>query len=255
MKNVLIKATIACGDVISEYFKKKYEVASKDCLNDIVTEVDLLSEKKAIGIIQQAYPQHAILSEESSGSHSGDSEYTWIIDPIDGTVNFAHEVPICCVSIAVMHNSEIIMGAVYNPIMKELFFAEKGIGAYLNSEPIKVSATASLERALAVVGFPYTWSDVAERSFIAFKRALQQGICVKDIGSAALSLCWLACGRFDAFWHPKLYPWDVAAAYLIVKEAGGEITDFDGVVCDIYRSAAVASNSIIHEGIIKNIIK
>ncbi len=247
MKTTLLKAAHAAGDLIKSRFNGPFLVEEKEGINNLVTEIDKLAEKAIIAIIQDAFPDHRIIGEEG-GAIEQESEYQWIIDPIDGTVNFAHAIPICCVSIGLKKGAEMLMGAVFNPMMNELFFAEKGKGATLNEMPIHVSAKSDFSRACLVTGFPYQWPEGAEEHPIkTFERIVMQGIPVRRLGSAAIDLCWVACGRFDGFWEYNLNAWDVAAGYLIVEEAGGRVTDFSGNPYDVFGKQTLATNGIIHE--------
>jgi myo-inositol-1(or 4)-monophosphatase len=181
-----------------------------------------------------------------------ESEYQWIIDPIDGTVNFAHGVPLCCVSIGVMHKGIPMLGAVYNPMMNELFVAERGMGATLNGLPINVSGKNDFNTALLVTGFPYKWpANESEHPIKVFERLVLEGLPVRRLGSAAIDLCWVACGRFDGFWEYNLSAWDVAAGYLIVEEAGGRITNFDGEPYSVFDKQTLATNGRIHDEMLR----
>ncbi|MEI8280550.1 MAG: inositol monophosphatase family protein, partial [Bacteroidota bacterium] len=206
IKHVLLEATREAGNIIQRYFNGAFRIDNKEGINNLVTEVDLLSEKKIIEVIKNYFPDHTIVSEEV-GLLLQDSPYQWIIDPIDGTVNFAHGIPICCVSIAVTYKSDILFGAVYNPMMNELFYAEKGKGAFLNDNRISVSKKADFEKACLVTGFPYKWSNDSEHPIRVFERFIMQGLPVRRLGSAAIDLCWVACGRFDGFWEYNLNAW------------------------------------------------
>lgn len=253
LKGVLLNATKAAGEVIKEYFQGTFKIDNKDTINNLVTEVDTRAEKVIIDIIQSHYPGHSIISEEV-GSILHKSEYEWIIDPIDGTVNFAHGIPICCVSIGIRYQEELILGTVYNPMLNELFFAEKGKGAYLNDEPISVSSKTNIKTACLVTGFPYKWPKTYEHPIKVFERFIMEGLPVRRLGSAAIDLCWVACGRFDGFWEYNLNPWDVAAGYLIVQEAGGRITNFNGEPYDVNDKETLATNGKIHDDML-NIIR
>jgi myo-inositol-1(or 4)-monophosphatase len=211
--------------------------------------VDKLSEEAIFRIIREQYPDHHILSEEA-GEMSSESAYKWIIDPIDGTVNYAHGVPLCCVSIAVEKEGQMLMGAVYNPFLNELFFAEKGLGATLNNQKIAVSGNASLDSAFLITGFPYQWEDMDNDPIQVFSRFVKAGSPVRRLGSAAIDLCWVACGRFDGFWEHNLNAWDAAAGYLIVEEAGGKVTDFNGDVYSPYQRRLLATNGLIHDALL-----
>ncbi len=254
LKDVLLEATHKAGAVISEYFQGTFNIESKESgINNLVTEVDKLSEKVIIETIRSYYPEHSIISEEI-GELMKDSAYSWIIDPIDGTVNFAHGIPICCVSIAVKHGEDLILGAVYNPMMNELFFAEKGKGAFLNDKPIHVSKKDDFNKACLVTGFPYKWPKTKEHPIKVFERFIMAGLPVRRLGSAAIDLCWVACGRFDGFWEYNLSSWDVAAGYLIITEAGGTVTDFQGDPYNVFGRETLATNGVIHEAMLNHIL-
>jgi myo-inositol-1(or 4)-monophosphatase len=254
LKQVMLEAAKEAGKIIHHYFEGTFSIENKDSVNNLVTEVDKHSEKKIIEIIKASFPGHSIISEEV-GELIQDSPYQWIIDPIDGTVNFAHGIPICCVSIGLKHKDELLLGVVYNPMMNELFFAEKGKGAYLNDKPIKASNKKDFETACLVTGFPYKWPKTFEHPIRVFERFIMEGLPVRRLGSAAIDLCWVACGRFDGFWEYNLNSWDVAAGYLIVQEAGGRITNFDGEPYSIFDKETLATNGHIHEDMLKLIRK
>lgn len=254
LKEVLFEATREAGKIISDYFQGSFTVDNKEGINNLVTEVDKHSEKRIIEIIRKHYPSHSIISEEV-GEMIQDSPYQWIIDPIDGTVNFAHGIPLCCVSIGLKHNEDLILGTVYNPMMNELFFAEKGKGAFLNEKPISVSTKSDFRKACLVTGFPYKWPDSKEHPIRVFERFIMEGLPVRRLGSAAIDLCWVACGRFDGFWEYNLSSWDVAAGYLIVQEAGGRITNFEGDAYSVFDKETLATNGHIHEEMLRLIRK
>lgn len=254
LKEVLYEATREAGKIISDYFQGSFTVDNKEGINNLVTEVDKHSEKRIIEIIRKHYPTHSIISEEV-GEMIQDSPYQWIIDPIDGTVNFAHGIPLCCVSIGLKHNDDLILGAVYNPMMHEFFFAEKGKGAFLNDKPISVSTKSDFRKACLVTGFPYKWPDSKEHPIRVFERFILEGLPVRRLGSAAIDLCWVACGRFDGFWEYNLSSWDVAAGYLIVQEAGGRITNFEGDPYSVFDKETLATNGHIHEEMLRLIRK
>lgn len=245
-KKVIIEAAYEAGGVIREHFQGSFKVDNKGTINNLVTEVDELAEKTIIEIIKKHCPDHSILSEEI-GELAQDSDYQWIIDPIDGTVNFAHSIPICCVSIALKHKEDLLLGAVYNPILDEFFFAEKGKGAFLNDEPISVSEKAEFKKACLVTGFPYKWPKTFEHPIRVFERIIMEGLPVRRLGSAAIDLCWVACGRFDGFWEYNLNAWDVAAGYLIVLEAGGQVSNFNGDPFSVFDKETLATNGLIHK--------
>jgi myo-inositol-1(or 4)-monophosphatase len=227
LKQTLIRAIQAGGVELKKFFNNKFKISHKDGVNNLVTEADHAAEAAIISVIKKNFPDHQILAEET-GQHINDSNYKWIIDPIDGTVNFAHGIPLCSVAIGIEKDGEIIMGSVYAPVLDELYFAEKGKGAFLNDQKICVSEETSVLKACLVTGFPYTYINMSNGPLDVFGRLIKKGIPVRRLGSACIDLCWVACGRFDGFYEHKLEPWDSAAGYLIVEEAGGKVTDHDG---------------------------
>jgi myo-inositol-1(or 4)-monophosphatase len=246
LKNTLKKAAQEAGQLMKARFNSGFRVDNKDGVNDLVTEVDHASEKLIMEIIRNEFPDHFILSEEV-GEIKMDSAYKWIIDPIDGTVNYANGIPICCVSIGVEHEGKMIMGAVFNPFMDEFFFAERGAGAYLNEQRIRVSDKDNVSHSCLVTGFPYTYLDLPNGPLEVFGRFIRKGIPVRRLGSAAIDLCWVAAGRFDGFYEHKLNAWDSAAGFLLVEEAGGKVTDFEGNYYSPYQPHIVATNGKIHD--------
>lgn len=251
LKKVLTEAANGAGAIIQSYFQGTFIIDNKEGVNNLVTEVDKHSEKKIIETIKNYFPDHSIISEEV-GELKQQSDYQWIIDPIDGTVNFAHGIPLCCVSIGLKYKEELLLGAVYNPLMNEFFFAEKGKGATLNGKPISVSKKSDFTKACLVTGFPYKWpKDTNEHPIKVFERFVLEGLPVRRLGSAAIDLCWVACGRFDGFWEYNLNSWDVAAGYLIVQEAGGKITNFKDDPYSVFDRETLATNGLIHDEMIK----
>ena len=251
LKETLINAAEAGATVLKYYFNNKnLKISNKEGINNLVTEADHASEKAIMDTIREQFPDHFILSEET-GEHRMDSDYKWIIDPIDGTVNYAHGIPICCVSIAVEHKGKMILGAVHNPFLNEFYFAERGAGATLNGEKIQVSNKSSVLNACLVTGFPYTYLDMPNGPLQVFERFIRKGIPVRRLGSAAMDLCWVAAGRFDGFYEHKLEAWDSAAGFLIVEEAGGRVTDFEGTYYSPYQPRILATNGAIHDEMIQ----
>ena len=246
LKNTLIEAVKAGAAELSRFFNQKFKVSHKEGINNLVTEADHAAEKAIMDVIKSKFPGHYILSEEA-GKIIQDSEYKWIIDPIDGTINFAHGIPLCCVSIAVEKQGEIILGAVYNPNLEEFFLAEKGKGATLNENRIYVSEQTEVIRSCLVTGFPYTYINMPNGPLEIFERFIRKGVPVRRLGSAAIDLCWVADGRFDGFYEHKLEAWDSAAGYLIVEESGGKVTDFDGNKFSPYQHRVLATNGKIHD--------
>jgi myo-inositol-1(or 4)-monophosphatase len=239
---------MAGAAIMKEYFDKQYTISSKSSLNDLVTEVDHKSEEAIFNVIKSHFHHHNILSEES-GPVIQESHYKWIIDPIDGTINYANGIPICCVSIGLERDGIMEMGAVYNPFLGEFFFAQRGFGATLNNKKIHVSDTLDLKRSCLATGFPYTYLDAVNGPLQVFEKLVRKGIPVRRIGSAAIDLCWVAAGRFDGFYEHKLQAWDSAAGLIIVLEAGGKVTDLAGKEYNHYEPGIIASNGLIHESL------
>jgi len=246
LKQTLLKAVQTGAAVMQSYFNGTFEITNKEGINNLVTEADHASEKAIFEVIRQNYPSHYILSEES-GEIIQDSNYKWIIDPIDGTVNFASGIPLCCVSIGIEQDGKMILGAVYNPFINELFFAEKGFGATLNDKTIYVSKKTEVIKSALVTGFPYTYLDAPNGPLQIFEKLIRKGVPVRRLGSAAIDLCWVAAGRFDGFYEHKLQAWDSAAGFLIVEEAGGKVTDFTGNHYSPYQPHILATNGHIHQ--------
>lgn len=246
MLNFAIETARDAGRLLLEKFDRGIAVSKKGEI-DLVTEADLASEALIIERIRSYYPRHSILAEESGEAviAGGDASWKWIIDPLDGTTNFAHAYPCWCVTLALEHNGEIVVGVTYDPTRNELFSAEKGRGASLNNQPIRVSKTETLGDALMVTGFPY---DIKRRE--DFARHLTQFLLnsrgVRRDGSAAIDMAYVACGRFDGFWEEGLKPWDMAAGVLLIEEAGGQISYYDGSRHSIYKPPICASNGLIH---------
>ncbi|HEX8460500.1 MAG TPA: inositol monophosphatase family protein [Segetibacter sp.] len=249
LKQTLINATFAGAKILQQYFNGTFTVSSKSGINDLVTQADKESEEAIFEVIRRDYPNHYILSEEA-GELKMDSNIKWIIDPIDGTVNFANGIPLCCVSIGVEQDGKMILGSVYNPFMNEFFFAQAGFGATLNENKINVSEKDDVMRSCLVTGFPYSYLDVENGPLQVFEKFIRQGIPVRRLGSAAIDLCWVAAGRFDGFYEHNLRAWDSAAGFLIVEEAGGKITDFKGNYYSPYQPQIIASNGKIHDDLV-----
>jgi myo-inositol-1(or 4)-monophosphatase len=250
LKATLLKAVETAGQVLKENFNQTFKISNKEGINNLVTEIDHKSEEVIFGIIKQDFPDHHILSEES-GEIVQDSAYKWIIDPIDGTVNYANGIPICCVSIGIEKDGKMQLGAVYNPFINELFFAERGNGASMNNQKIQVSSQPDIIKSCMVTGFPYTYLDMPNGPLQVFEKFIRKGIPVRRLGSAAIDLCWVAAGRFDGFYEHKLSAWDSAAGFLIVEEAGGKVTDLQGNYYNPYQPGIIATNGKIHDELLR----
>jgi len=253
LKRTLLQAFKSAGTLIRRSITQQKTITKKGEI-DLVTEIDCAAEKLIIKIIRKAFPDHSFLCEESGatrrGGQAGQSKHRWIIDPIDGTTNFAHSLPICSVSIAYEENGIVRMGGVYDPVREELFYAEKGRGAFLNGKRIRVSKTKKLNDALLATGFPYDRRKDPDKYLKIFREFLMQAQEIRRLGSAALDLCYVACGRFDGYWEAKLNPWDKAAGMLILKEAGGKLSDYSSKPLTLTEPTIVASNSTIHSQIL-----
>jgi myo-inositol-1(or 4)-monophosphatase len=245
MLNFAIEAARDAGRLLMDKYGS-VTVTKKGEIN-LVTEADLASEQLIVERIKSHYPRHAILAEESGDAVviEGSSQWKWIIDPLDGTTNFAHGYPCFCVTIALEYDGEIVIGVTYDPTRDELFAAERGRGASLNGKPIRVSDTENLGDALIVTGFPYNFKDRPDfsRHLVAF---LMSARGVRRDGSAAIDLAYVACGRFDGFWEEGLNPWDMAAGVLLIEEAGGNVTGYDQSRFSIYNPPLLATNGFIH---------
>src|SRR5882724_3435727 len=245
MLNFAIRVAKDAGRLLRDRVGTRIDVDHKGSIN-LVTDVDLASERLIREAISTYYPRHEVLGEEGGLSESG-SEYRWIVDPLDGTTNYAHGYPIFCVSIALECKGEIELGVVYDPMRDELFAAEQGAGATLNNRPIHVSKTAELMQGLLSTGFPYDIKTSKLTNLDHWANFAMNAQALRRDGAAALDLCYVACGRFDGFWELNLSPWDTAAGALIVTEAGGRVTNFSGGPFSNYKPEVVASNGLIHD--------
>jgi myo-inositol-1(or 4)-monophosphatase len=246
---VAVRAAYASADVLRTRWKYLRSIDSKGP-NDLVTDADIAAEKEIIRAIQAAYPQHGILAEES-GAQNGSSEERWLVDPLDGTVNYAHQVPFFAVSIAFARADQVLAGVVLNPLSGELFSAQAGRGAFLNGEPIGVSPETRIADSLLATGFPYDRSHGFEAMAERLLRCLKASRGIRRLGSAALDLCFVACGRFAGYWEDRLQPWDTAAGALIVREAGGRTTDFSNQPVETDGREILATNGRIHSDLLK----
>lgn len=245
---VATQAVLLAGDLLRKGFGTKFKVFSKSHHHDMVTEFDSAAEKAIISTVKEHFPDHAILAEESGASGNPEAPITWIIDPLDGTTNFARNLPIFCVSVAAVDKKgHALCGAVYQPLNGELFLAQRGHGAYLNGSRLHVSTVPKYEKALGSTGFPY---DLEKKSRLIehFATMASLGNPIRGIGSAALSLAYVAAGRFDAYWGTNLQPWDFAAGKLLVEESGGLVTGQNGHACPTFDPCSLlATNGLIHK--------
>lgn len=252
MKEFLQSAEEACriaGKLQLEGLKRAKRIEFKGSIN-LVTDVDKACELAIVELLQGRFPDHDILAEEGSGRRK-DSEYKWVIDPLDGTTNYAHGYRLWAVSIALEYKGEIVVAAVHEPNHDEMFLAEKGAGATLNGERIRVSETAQLDHAMLTTGFAYNVREAKNNNLDNFENFLMRARAIRRDGVAAIDLCYVADGRFDGFWELNLFPWDVAAGYLMIQEAGGRVSDFKGNPFDIYSKEILASNGRLHEAMVE----
>ena len=244
MLNIAVKAARKAGHIINRATRDidilKVETKRQ---NDFVTEVDRAAEAAVIGVLREAYPNHAILAEESGESSGSQGDFVWIIDPLDGTTNFIHGVPQYCVSIGLKHKGIITQAVVYDPAKNELFTATRGSGAYLNDKRMRVSKRIKIADALIGTGFPFSKVDVLDRYIAMFRKVTLHCAGIRRPGAAALDLAYVAAGRFDGFWEMGLSPWDMAAGSLLVQESGGLVGDFSGESKYLDSGEIVAGNA------------
>lgn len=238
---------LGAGAILKKGFHKKKRIVYKGRI-DPVTEFDLKSENYLVSQIKQDFPGHAILAEEGSTANiKARGGYRWVLDPLDGTVNFAHGFPMYCVSVGVEYDGRLEVGVVFDPERDELFYAAHGKGAFLNGRRIEVSQERRLDRALLATGFAYDIGTARKNNLGLFARMAKKAQGIRRPGSAALDLCWVAGGRMDGFWELKLYPWDTAAALIILSEAGGKYTRINGKKYSIHDKDLLASNGPLHK--------
>jgi len=245
LRTAAVEAAARASEVLLNGFGRAGSVRTKSSATDLLTEYDGRAQAAVLDVLGAGFPDHAVLSEEGVDRRS-ESPYRWVVDPLDGTTNFAHANPFFCVSIALEHDNEAILGVVQAPVLGETFAAARGGGATLNGEPIGVSKVETLAESLLATGFPYPRERMA-RALELFGRFAFQSQGIRRNGAAALDLCWLATGRLDGFWEFDLQPWDVAAGALVLEEAGGRASDFAGHKPDLGRGEIVASNGRVHE--------
>lgn len=243
--NLVLPAAREAGLYQKSRWNTSLDIEFKGNIN-LVTEVDKKCEQMIIGRIQKQHPDHDFLAEEGGGARK-DSPYKWIIDPLDGTTNFAHGYPLFCVSIGLEFENKILAGVVYDPLRDEMFTAYRGEGAFLNGKKIHVSGRAELNSAMLATGFAYNVREVQDNNLNHFKNFLMSSRAVRRDGVAAIDLCYVACGRYDGFWELNLYPWDTAAGLIMITEAGGSVSRFDGSAYTVYEKDILATNGKIHE--------
>ena len=240
-----IQLAFESGRIQKRYFQKTLSIMHKGEIN-LVTNVDFECERRILELLGNEYPDDEVISEEKANTYES-GKNRWIVDPLDGTTNYAHGYPFFCTSIAYEVDREIIVGVVYNPIMDELFFARKGEGSFLNGERLGVSAIKEIKQALLVTGFPYDVVTNPNNNLNHWAAFIMRAQALRRDGSAGLNLSYVAAGRFDGFWEMRLSPWDMAAGVLIVREAGGTVTSLSGETFSLFSGGILASNGLIHK--------
>jgi myo-inositol-1(or 4)-monophosphatase len=245
-----IEAVVRAGDLQIAKFGTGVRVEKKGAI-DLVTEVDVEVEKMFRAMIAERFADHDVLAEELGAHNNRGARHRWVFDPLDGTTNFAHGVPIFCASLALEIDGEAVVAAVYDPNREELFTAEAGAGSWLNGERLKASTTTAVLEAMIVTGFPYNIHQKADEFLKVFGEVLKHARAVRRLGSAAIDMCWVAAGRMDGFWEASLKPWDTRAAALILEEAGGRVTGMDGKKWIPENGHILATNGLIHDEVLR----
>lgn len=251
--DVATEAALAGGAILQKYWGNLSSIQEKGRSGDLVTEADRASEVAVLAVIKRHFPDHAILAEESGQLGQRDSPLLWAIDPLDGTTNYAHQYPLCAVSIGLLVDGVPLVGVVYNPILNDLYRAAKGLGATHNRQPIHVSTTTALVNSLLVTGFAYDRRETIDNNYAEFCHFTHLSQGVRRGGSAAVDLAHVACGCLDGYWERGLSPWDLAAGVVLVEEAGGQISAYDGSPFDIYSGRLVATNSHLHSSMVQEL--
>jgi myo-inositol-1(or 4)-monophosphatase len=252
LTQVAIEAALEAGKILQRGYGTKFKIGFKPGVQNYVTEFDHAAEECIIKRIKSHYPKHAFLCEESGLSDENYDGILWIIDPLDGTTNFAHNIPIFCVSIAAYQHEEPLCGVIFQPLTHELFVAEKGKGTFLNNTPLQTSTTPKFAGGMGATGFPRNIAQNPNRCIDHFIDILKSGTLIRNLGSSALNLAYVAAGRFDAYWAISLHSWDIAAGKLLIEEAGGLITTYTGEKYPVLsNSPLVASNRIVHEELLR----
>jgi myo-inositol-1(or 4)-monophosphatase len=249
---VAINAALAAGELLRKGFGSQFDISSKPGPHNLVTQYDHKAEEIIISHIKHFFPDHDFLAEESGAHNLKEAPVLWVIDPLDGTTNFAHTIPLFAVSIGAVINNDVKVGVIYLPMMNELYVAEKGQGASLNGVKLSVSKVKVFQHAVVAMGFPYVMNKKAVRSAELFLEISRKGNPIRDLGSAAVNLAYLAAGRLDAFWNASLQPWDLAAGKLLVEEAGGKITQYDNSPLKVKEACTVVgTNGYLHDELLQ----
>ena len=247
---IATEAALAGGAVLQTYWGNLSSIQEKGRSGDLVTEADRASEVAVLAVIKRHFPDHAILAEESGQLGHRDNPLLWAIDPLDGTTNYAHQYPLCAVSIGLLVAGKPMVGVVYNPILQDLYRAAKGLGATHNRQPIQVSTTTQLSNSLLVTGFAYDRRETIDNNYAEFCHFTHLTQGVRRGGSASIDLAHVASGCFDGYWERGLSPWDLAAGVVLVEEAGGQVSAYNGDPFDIYSGRLVATNGTLHQPLV-----
>jgi len=238
------------GAELMRRFPQRHAVETKSTPIDLVTEADFASERILVERIRSRFPAHQILTEEGTAQGSLSADWLWVVDPLDGTVNYAHGFPVFSVSVALAHRGDVRSGAVYDPVRDIMFAAERGKGAWRDGKPIRVSKASTLGQAMLATGFPYDVATSPDNNVREFGHIVRKAQAVRRAGAASLDVSWVAAGVLDGYWEANLKPWDWAAGALLVEEAGGRVTDYDGAPWRIGRTRLVATNGLVHEALL-----
>jgi myo-inositol-1(or 4)-monophosphatase len=247
--DVATESVLAAGAILKERWGKLNHIQEKGRPGDLVTEADKLAEAAVLQVLQRHLPEHQILAEESGILGNINSQYLWAIDPLDGTTNYAHGLPMAATSVGLMIDGVPSVGAVYNPFSDELFRAAKGLGATCNRRPIQVSKTTELSKSLLITGFAYDRRETTDNNYAEFCHLTHLSQGVRRLGCASMDLAGVACGRLDGYWERGIQPWDMAAGIVILEEAGGKVTAYDGSPLDINSGRILATNGLIHQSL------
>lgn len=247
--DIATESVLAAGAVLKERWGKLNNIQEKGRPGDLVTEADKLAEAQVLKILNRHLPEHQILAEESGALGNTNSKYLWAIDPLDGTTNYAHGLPMAATSVGLMIDGVPSVGAVYNPFSNELFRAARGLGATCNRRPIQVSKTSELTQSLLITGFAYDRRETTDNNYAEFCHLTHLTQGVRRLGCASMDLAGVACGRLDGYWERGLQPWDITAGIVILEEAGGKVTAYDGSSLDINSGRILATNSLIHDSL------
>jgi myo-inositol-1(or 4)-monophosphatase len=251
--DIATEAALSGGAVLQQYWGKLRQIQQKGRPGDLVTEADKAAEAAVLSVLRRHYPDHAILAEESGRSGAQDQSLLWAVDPLDGTTNYAHQYPFCAVSVGLLIEGIPSVGAIFNPLSQELYQAARGLGATCNRRPIQVSTTDHLIDSLLVTGFAYDRRETLDNNYAEFCHFTHLTQGVRRGGSAAIDLAFVACGRLDGYWERGLSPWDIAAGAILVEEAGGQVTAYDGQPFDVWSGRILASNQSLHPAMIEQL--